>query len=126
MAQETSAAATRTSTSNDDLHRQLATLREDIQALRTDFKELAVTAGERGKSRLGDAKDRLAESARHLQAQVSEKAQAAYTTTRDATTETAEKARVEINKRPLTVVAAAFLGGVLIGGIFLGRMVRRR
>ena len=121
MAQETSAAASRTSTSNDDLHRQLATLREDIQAIRTDFKELAATAGERGKNRLGDAKDRLAESARHLQAQVSEKAQAAYTTARDATAETADTARVEINKHPLTIVAAAFLGGIL-----LGRLLPRR
>ncbi len=121
MAQEMSAAASRTSTSNDDLHRQVATLREDIQALRTDLKELAATAGERGKSRLGEAKDHLAESARRLQAQVSEKAQAAYTTARDTTAETADKARTEISKRPLTIVAAAFLGGVV-----LGRLIPRR
>jgi ElaB/YqjD/DUF883 family membrane-anchored ribosome-binding protein len=115
MAQETSAVTGNADAGTDDLHRQITALREDLQALRSDFGSMASAVGSHGRTRLSDAKDRLAESARHFETQVKEKAQAAYTTAHDTTAETAERARGEISKRPLTFVAGAFLGGLIIG-----------
>jgi ElaB/YqjD/DUF883 family membrane-anchored ribosome-binding protein len=121
MAQEMNAATIGTDTGANDLHREMAAIREDLRALRSDLGSLTATVGSHGRTRLGDAKDRLAESARQFQANVKEKAQAAYASARECTTETAEKARTEISKRPLTIVAGAFLGGLIIG-----RLIPRR
>jgi ElaB/YqjD/DUF883 family membrane-anchored ribosome-binding protein len=125
MTQEAHAAPHNTA-GNDDLHKQLATLREDIMALRTDFKGLAEIAGTQGRNRLSDARERLTESARAFQAKAKEKAQALYSAARDHTEEAAEKARAEITERPLTAVTVAFVGGAVLGGILFWRMSRRR
>lgn len=103
--------------SGDAMQQQLRALKEDMATLRGDLKAIAGTVGSDARSRLANAKDRIAVAAQGAKERIGD----AYEGAVEHGQEVAESARGEINKRPLTIVACAFLVGVVAGGLLLRR-----
>jgi ElaB/YqjD/DUF883 family membrane-anchored ribosome-binding protein len=101
----------------DAMQQQLRALKEDLATLRGDLKAIAGTVGSGARSRLADAKERLTVVAQGAKERIGD----VYDGAIEHGQEVADSARGEINKRPLTIVACAFLVGVIAGGLLLRR-----
>lgn len=99
---------------NNDLQNEIATLKQDLGRLRTDFADIANSMLEAGRAEAGDARERVESELKDRLDQMRSAADRAADRGRQA------KHSVEhtIEERPLMSVVVAFGVGLLAGKIF--------
>ena len=100
---------------------ELETLKEDIQKLQGDLKEMFHTLGSQGKEKLEESRKKLQAAIKSLKGEAEEKFHETYGSLREHGKEALEKSRKQIEERPLTAVLVAF-----IAGIIFDRLIDRR
>jgi ElaB/YqjD/DUF883 family membrane-anchored ribosome-binding protein len=100
---------------------ELETLKNDVQKLAGDLKDVLHTVGAQGKEKLMENKRRLEAAIKTLKGEAKEKFDETCEYLREHGGEVVEKSRAQIKEQPLTAVGIAF--GV---GILLGALLRRR
>ena len=100
---------------------ELDVLKQDVQKLQADLRDMILAVGEQGKEKLLETKKKLQVTLKHLKGEATEKFGEAYDSFREHGEEAVEKSREAIQDRPITCVLIAF--GV---GILLGSLIQRR
>ena len=93
-------------------------IREDIQKLQNDLKDLFHSAGEQSKEKLQENKQKLEAAMKSLQGKASEKVDEIYGSLCEHSQEAVKKSRKQIEERPLTAVLIAFATGILFDRLF--------
>ena len=84
-------------------------IREDIQKLQNDLKDIFHSAGEQGKEKLQEKKQQLEAAMKNLH----DRAAAIYDGLREHGQDAVNKSQKQIEERPLTAVFIAFAAGIL-------------
>jgi ElaB/YqjD/DUF883 family membrane-anchored ribosome-binding protein len=105
----------------EEMSVELDTLKEDVQKLANDLKDMLHTVNIQGREKLAENKKRLEAAIKTLRGEAGEKFDEAYEYVCDHGKEAVEKSRKQIEERPLTAVGIA-----LAVGILLGALIRRR
>ena len=100
---------------------EMDAIREDIQKLQNDLKDMFHSIGEQSKEKLQESKQKLEAAIKSLQGQAAEKFDEIYGAIRDHSQDAVKKSRQQIEERPLTAVLIAFAAGIL-----LDRLIGRR
>ena len=96
-------------------------LREDVQKLQNDLKELFHSVGEQSREKLHDTKQKLTTALKSLQGKVVEKSGEVYDSLRVHSEDAVKVSRQKIQERPITAVLIAFAAGIIVD-----RLIRRR
>ena len=104
-----------------DMEAELASLRKDLKALRSDMKELVGAVATDGSGRLEELKSRLWSATRDWEAKAEGMLRDATHAVREKGEEAVERGREEVRKHPLSIVLGAAAVGVLVG-----LLIRRR
>ena len=91
-------------------------IREDIQKLQNDLKDMFHSVGEQGKEKLQERKQQLEAAIKNLQDRAAE----IYENLREHGQEVLNKSQKRIEERPFTAVFIAFAAGILSD-----RLIRR-
>jgi ElaB/YqjD/DUF883 family membrane-anchored ribosome-binding protein len=91
-------------------------IREDIQKLQNDLKDMFHSVGEQGKEKLQERKQQLENAIKSLQGRAAE----IYESFREHGQDAVKKSQKQIEARPLTAVFIAFAAGILTD-----RLIRR-
>jgi ElaB/YqjD/DUF883 family membrane-anchored ribosome-binding protein len=94
---------------------ELRVLREDIERLRTDLKDLLKAAREDSTGKLEDIRQRIAQTAKDLEERAGSGMRGAYGNVRERGQTALRRGREQVQERPLTVVLGAFVVGLLLG-----------
>lgn len=94
-------------------------IREDIQKLQNDLKDMFHSAGEQGKEKLQEKKQQLEAAMKNLH----DRAAGIYDSLREHGQEAVNKGQKKIEERPFTAVFIAFAAGILFDRL-LGRRLR--
>jgi ElaB/YqjD/DUF883 family membrane-anchored ribosome-binding protein len=97
------------------------TLRDDMQQLSDDFKELMRAIGQNGKSSFIAGKERIGKLARAFSESAREKFSDVYQRVGECGSRTIEKSRKTIEARPLTTVAVSLAAGLMVGALIKRR-----
>jgi len=100
---------------------EIDVIREDIQKLQNDLKDMFHSVGEQSKEKLLESKQKLEAAIKSLQGQAVKKFDEVYDGLREHSQDAVKKSRKQIEERPLTAVFIAFAAGIL-----LDRLIRRR
>ncbi len=100
---------------------ELDALKEDIQKLQSDLKDILHNLSTQGKEKLEESRKKLQAAMKSLKGQTEKKFDEVYDTLSEHSREAVEKGRKQIEERPLTAVFVAF-----IAGIVFGRLIDRR
>lgn len=95
---------------------EVEAIREDIQKLQNDLKDMFHSVGEHGKEKLHERKEQLETAIKNLQDRAAE----IYENLREQGQEVITKSQKRIEERPLTAVFIAFAAGILSD-----RLIRR-
>jgi ElaB/YqjD/DUF883 family membrane-anchored ribosome-binding protein len=96
-------------------------IREDIQKLQNDLKDLFHSVGEQSKEKLYESKQKLVAAMKSLQGKVVEKSGEVYDSLREHSQDAVKVSRQKIQERPITAVLIAFAAGIIVD-----RLIRRR
>ena len=96
-------------------------IREDIQKLQSDLKDMFHSVGEQSKEKLLESKQKLEAVIKSLQGQAVKKFDEVYDSLREHSQDAVKNSRKQIEERPLTAVVIAFAAGIL-----LDRLLKRR
>ena len=96
-------------------------IREDIQKLQNDLKDMFHSVGEQSKEKLQESKQRLEAAIKSLQGQAAKKFDAIYDSLSEQGQDVVKKSRKQIEDRPLTAVIIAFAAGMIFD-----RLIGRR
>ena len=99
---------------------ELENLKQDINKLTNDLREMVHTVGAQGKEKLAENKKRLEHALKTLRGDAKEKFDETYDYVREQSKEAVEKSRKQIEERPLTAVFTALGVGVILG-VLIGR-----
>ncbi len=99
---------------------EFETLKNDVQKLTGDLKDLLHAVGAQGKEKLVENKKRLEAALKTLRGEAKEKFGEAYDALKEHGQEAIDLSRKKIEERPLTAVFTALGVGVLIG-VLVGR-----
>ncbi len=105
----------------EEMSVEFDTLKEDVQKLANDLKDMLHTVSTQGREKLAENKKRLETAIKTLRGETREKFDEAYEYVCDHSKEAVEKSRKQIEEKPLTAVGIA-----LAVGILLGALIRRR
>jgi ElaB/YqjD/DUF883 family membrane-anchored ribosome-binding protein len=100
---------------------EIDAIREDIQKLQNDLKDMFHSVGEQSKEKLQESKQKLEAAIKSLQGQAAEKFDEVYDSLREHSQDAVKKSRKQIEERPLTAVFIAFAAGILFD-----RLIGRR
>ena len=100
---------------------EVGAIREDIQKLQNDLKDMLHSVGEQSKEKLQESKQKLEAAIKSLQGQAAEKFDEIYDSVREHSQDAVKKSRQQIEERPLTAVLIAFAAGILFD-----RLIGRR
>ena len=92
---------------------EIESLKKDLGAVRSDLKDLVEAVGASGKSRMGEARERVTGATREFESLAEERLQQACDALRKSSEELVSKGRENIEKHPLTTVAGAFVAGLV-------------
>jgi ElaB/YqjD/DUF883 family membrane-anchored ribosome-binding protein len=96
-------------------------IREDIQKLQNDLKDMFHSVGEQSKEKLHESKQRLEAAIKSLQGQAVKKFDEIYDSLSEQGQDVVKKSRKQIEDRPLTAVIIAFAAGMIFD-----RLIGRR
>jgi len=96
-------------------------IREDIQKLQNDLKDMFHSVGEQSKEKLQESKQRLEAAIKSLQGQAAKKFDEIYDSLSEQGQDVVKKSRKQIEDRPLTAVIIAFAAGMIFD-----RLIGRR
>jgi ElaB/YqjD/DUF883 family membrane-anchored ribosome-binding protein len=94
---------------------EIEALKRDIAALRSDLKSLFGAVKTNGVGKLDSFKTRLRDRAVNLETKAQENLHALYGRVSQQGHEALDSTRGEVEKRPLTALAGAFVVGLLFG-----------
>ena len=100
---------------------EIEAIREDIQKLQNDLKDMLHSVGDQSKEKLQESKQKLETAIKSLQGRVTEKFDESYDNLREHSQDAVKQSRKQIEERPLTAVFIAFAAGIL-----LDRLIGRR
>ena len=100
---------------------EMDAIREDIQKLQNDLKDMFHSVGEQSKEKLQESKQRLEAAIKSLQGQAVKKFDEIYDSLSEHSQDAVKKSRKQIEERPLTAVVIAFAAGILFD-----RLIGRR
>lgn len=100
---------------------EIDAIREDIQKLQSDLKDMFHSIGEQSKEKLQESKQRLEAAIKSLQGQAAKKFDEIYDSLSEHSQDAVKKSRKQIEERPLTAVVIAFAAGILFD-----RLIGRR
>ena len=100
---------------------EIDAIREDIQKLQNDLKDMFHSVGEQSKEKLLESKQKLEAVIKSLQGQAVKKLDEVYDSLREHSQDAVKKSRKQIEDRPLTAVVIAFAAGILFD-----RLIGRR
>jgi ElaB/YqjD/DUF883 family membrane-anchored ribosome-binding protein len=100
---------------------EIDAIREDIQKLQNDLKDMLHSVGEQSTEKLQESKQKLDAAIKSLQGQAAEKFDEIYESIRDHSQDAVKKSRKQIEEQPLTAVLIAFAAGILFD-----RLIGRR
>jgi ElaB/YqjD/DUF883 family membrane-anchored ribosome-binding protein len=104
----------------EDLAREIATLKNDIARLKEDVEAAMSSAGTLSKDKLQDTKDKLRAALENIQVRVKDGFNSVYASAREHGKEAVEKSRQTISENPFYAVGGAFLAGVVLA-LLVGR-----
>jgi len=108
------------STSKGEASVEFETLKNDVQKLTNDLKDLLHAVGAQGKEKLAENKKRLESALKTLRGEAKEKLSETYDSLKEHSQEAVDYSRKKIEERPLTAVFTALGIGVIIG-VLVGR-----
>ena len=100
---------------------EIDVIREDIQKLQNDLKDMFHSVGEQSKEKLQESKLKLEAAIKSLQGHAVKKFDEVYDSLREHSQDAVKKSRKQIEDRPLTAVVIAFAAGILFD-----RLIGRR
>ncbi len=100
---------------------EIDAIREDIQKLQNDLKDMFHSVEGQSKEKLQESKQKLQAAIKNLQGRAAEKFDEIYGSLREHSQDVVKKSRKKIEERPLTAVLIAFAAGILFD-----RLIRRR
>lgn len=104
-----------------DIPTEIDAIREDIQKLQNDLKDMFHSVGEQSKEKLQESKQRLETAIKSLQGQAVKKFDEIYDSLSEHSQDAVKKSRKQIEEQPLTAVLIAFAAGILFD-----RLIGRR
>jgi ElaB/YqjD/DUF883 family membrane-anchored ribosome-binding protein len=103
-------------TAENNMKTEVDAIREDIQKLQNDLKDVFHSVGEQGKEKLQERKQQLEAAMKSLHDRAAE----IYDSFREHGQEAVNKSQKRIEERPFTAVFIAFAAGILFDRL-LGR-----
>jgi ElaB/YqjD/DUF883 family membrane-anchored ribosome-binding protein len=106
---------------NEDGRAELDALKHDVQALRSDLKQLLRSVSQDSRNRLGEVAMKLEGMTRRWTSQAQDKMHDVVDAAREHGYQAARMARKGVQHRPFATTVAAFLGGLIVGRLFMRR-----
>ncbi|SRR5690554_1403778 len=106
---------------NEDGKRELHALKQDVQALRTDLKQLLRSVSNDSRNRLGDVAMRLEGMTKRWSSQAQDRMHHFIDSAREQGSQAAKQARKHVQHKPFASTIAAFVGGVIVGKLLMRR-----
>jgi ElaB/YqjD/DUF883 family membrane-anchored ribosome-binding protein len=103
---------------HDEMRAGYETLKDDMQQLTDDFKEVIHTFGEKSKDRFVESRQKVGTAIKSWGERAKDRANNAYERISRRSKDAAEKSREKIALRPFTYVFAALATGMALGAFF--------